>query len=124
MPSRHRSRMATSSPSCPLWPAARPGARVISAVRYGSILDLIGNTPLVEMPRMSPNPNVHLYAKLEGQNPTGSVKDRIGLYMIERAEREGVLVPGSEKIILEPTSGNTGIALAMIGRRKGYRVRV
>ena len=93
-------------------------------MRYASILDLIGNTPLVEIPRLSPNPNVHLYAKLEGQNPTGSVKDRIALLMIERAERDGVLVPGSKKVLLEPTSGNTGIGLAMIGRRKGYRVRV
>ena len=93
-------------------------------MRYASILDLIGNTPLVEIPRLSPNPNVHLYAKLEGQNPTGSVKDRIALLMIERAERDGLLVPGTAKVLLEPTSGNTGIGLAMIGRRKGYRVRV
>ncbi|MSQ61017.1 MAG: cysteine synthase [Dehalococcoidia bacterium] len=93
-------------------------------MRYASILDLIGNTPLVEIPRLSPNPNVHLYAKLEGQNPTGSVKDRIALLMIERAERDGLLVPGSARVLLEPTSGNTGIGLAMIGRRKGYRVRV
>ncbi len=97
---------------------------MLSVMRYASILDLIGNTPLVEIPRLSPDPNVHLYAKLEGQNPTGSVKDRIALLMIERAERDGLLVPGTTKVLLEPTSGNTGIGLAMIGRRKGYRVRV
>jgi len=91
-------------------------------MRYSSILDAIGNTPLVEIPRMSPRESVHLYAKLEGQNPTGSVKDRIAKYMIERAEQTGELT--RDKIILEPTSGNTGIALAMIGQRKGYRVRV
>lgn len=89
---------------------------------YHSILDLIGNTPLVEIPRLSPNPNVRLYAKLEGQNPTGSVKDRIAKYMIEEAERTGALTP--DKIILEPTSGNTGISLAMIARLKGYRIKV
>src|SRR5437660_1279982 len=97
-----------------------------SPVRYASILDLIGNTPLVEMPRMSPNPNVHLYAKLEGQNPTGSVKDRIALFMIRQAEEDGLLDPAqpTRKTILEPTSGNTGIGLAMIGLVKGYPVAV
>lgn len=89
---------------------------------YHSLLELIGNTPLVEIPHLSPNPRVHIYAKLEGQNPTGSVKDRIAKYMIEHAERTGLLTP--DKIILEPTSGNTGISLAMIGRLKGYRVKV
>jgi len=89
---------------------------------YTSILDTVGNTPLVLMPRMSPNPNVQIYAKLEGLNPSGSVKDRCAKYMIEAAEKQGLLTP--EKIILEPTSGNTGIALAMIGRVKGYRVMV
>jgi cysteine synthase len=89
---------------------------------YHSILDLIGNTPLVELPRMTPNPAVQIYAKLEGQNPTGSVKDRIAKYMIEAAEKSGALTP--DKIILEPTSGNTGIGLAMIGRLKGYKVMV
>ena len=89
---------------------------------YSNILDLIGNTPLVELQHTSPNPAVQIYAKLEGQNPTGSVKDRIAKYMIEDAERSGLLTP--DKVILEPTSGNTGIGLAMIGRLKGYRVMV
>jgi cysteine synthase B len=86
------------------------------------LLELIGNTPMVEIPHMSPSPNVHIYAKLEGQNPTGSVKDRIAKFMIEEAERTGLLTP--DKTILEPTSGNTGIGLAMIGRLKGYNVKV
>jgi cysteine synthase B len=89
---------------------------------YHSILDLIGNTPLVELPNTTPKPEVQIYAKLEGQNPTGSVKDRIAKYMIEAAEKSGLLTP--DKIILEPTSGNTGIGLAMIGRLKGYKVMV
>src|SRR5579883_1079959 len=89
---------------------------------YANILDAIGNTPLVELPHTSPNPNVTIYAKLEGQNPSGSVKDRCAKYMIDAAERDGLLSP--DKIILEPTSGNTGIALAMIGRVKGYQVMV
>jgi cysteine synthase len=88
--------------------------------RYEDILDAIGHTPLVEIPRMSPNPKVRIFAKLEMLNPTGSVKDRAAKYLIEDLERRGLLGPDS--IILEPTSGNTGIALAMIGRRKGYRV--
>jgi [CysO sulfur-carrier protein]-thiocarboxylate-dependent cysteine synthase len=88
--------------------------------RHESILDAIGHTPLVAIPRMSPNPRVRLYAKLEMYNPTGSVKDRAAKYLVEDLERRGLLRPDS--IILEPTSGNTGIALAMIGRRKGYRV--
>ncbi len=88
--------------------------------RYEDILDAIGHTPLVEISRMSPNPNVRLFAKLEAVNPTGSVKDRVAKYLVEDLEHRGLLRPDS--IILEPTSGNTGIALAMIGRRKGYRV--
>jgi cysteine synthase len=88
--------------------------------RYEDILGAIGHTPLVEIPRMSPNPAVRIFAKLEFVNPTGSVKDRVAKYLIEDLERRGLLEP--ESIILEPTSGNTGIALAMIGRRKGYRV--
>jgi cysteine synthase B len=88
--------------------------------RYEDITEAIGHTPLVEIPRMSPSPRVRLFAKLEMTNPTGSVKDRVAKYLVEDLERRGALGPDS--IILEPTSGNTGIALAMIGRRKGYRV--
>jgi len=88
--------------------------------RYKDILEAIGHTPLVEIPRMSPNPDVTLLAKLEMVNPTGSVKDRVAKYLIEDLEARGLL--HEDSIILEPTSGNTGIALAMIGRRKGYRV--
>ena len=91
-------------------------------MRFGSLLETIGNTPLVELKRLTPNLNVRIWAKLEGQNPTGSVKDRVALSMIEDAERRGVLT--RDKVILEPTSGNTGIGLAMIGRYKGYRVKV
>jgi cysteine synthase len=88
--------------------------------RYESILDAIGHTPVVAIPRMSPNPAVRIYAKLEFLNPTGSVKDRAARALVEDLEARGVLKPDS--IILEPTSGNTGIALAMIARRKGYRI--
>lgn len=91
-------------------------------MKTDDILDAIGNTPLVELPRMSPKKGVRIFAKMEGCNPTGSLKDRIAKYMIEEAERTGALT--KDKIILEPTSGNTGIALAMIGRRKGYKVKV
>ena len=83
-----------------------------------SLLDLIGKTPLVELPRLSPRPEVQLYAKLEGQNPTGSIKDRVALAMIEEAEARGELEPGRQ--LLEPTSGNTGIALALVAKLKGY----
>jgi len=89
---------------------------------YNNILDTIGNTPMVRINQMNPNPAVELYAKVEGFNPTGSIKDRIALKMIEQAEAEGVLVKG--KIIIEATSGNTGIGLAMIGTVKGYRVQI
>ena len=88
--------------------------------RFSDILEAIGHTPLVEIPRMSPNPDVRIFAKLEMMNPTGSVKDRAAKYLVEDLERRGLL--HEDSIILEPTSGNTGIALAMIGRRKGYRV--
>jgi cysteine synthase B len=91
-------------------------------VRFDDILDAIGNTPLVALPRMSPKPGVRLWAKLEGQNPTGSLKDRIAKAMIEAAEASGELTP--DKVILEPTSGNTGISLALVARRKGYRLTV
>jgi cysteine synthase B len=91
-------------------------------VRYDSILDAIGNTPLVGLRRLSPTPSVRLWAKLEGNNPTGSTKDRIALKMVEAAEAAGELT--AERTILEPTSGNTGIALAMVAKRKGYRLTV
>jgi [CysO sulfur-carrier protein]-thiocarboxylate-dependent cysteine synthase len=81
-----------------------------------SLLELVGNTPLVELPRLSPKPEVRLYAKLEGQNPTGSIKDRVAIAMVEAAKLE----PGQE--LLEPTSGNTGISLALVARLKGYRL--
>jgi cysteine synthase len=86
--------------------------------RYDSLLHALGDTPLVGLPRLSPSENVRLWAKLEDRNPTGSVKDRPALAMIESAERDGRLVPGAT--ILEPTSGNTGIALAMVAKLKGY----
>ena len=89
---------------------------------YENILQTIGNTPIVRINRLNPNPKVTIYAKLEGTNPTGSIKDRIALKMIEQAEAEGMLVKG--KTIIEPTSGNTGIGLAMIGVVKGYDVEI
>src|SRR6478735_3072981 len=90
--------------------------------RYGDIVQAIGNTPLVELKRLSPKPGVHVWAKLESHNPTGSVKDRVARALIEDAEEKGAISPG--QTILEPTSGNTGISLAMIARRKGYKLRV
>jgi cysteine synthase len=87
-------------------------------VAASSILDLIGRTPLVELSRLAPKPSVRLFAKLEGQNPTGSIKDRVALAMIKAAEAAGELEPG--RALLEPTSGNTGISLAMVARIKGY----
>ena len=89
---------------------------------YDTILDTIGNTPLVRINKMNPNPAIELYAKVEGFNPTGSIKDRIALKMIEQAEAEGVLT--KDKTIIEATSGNTGIGLAMIGAVKGYKVLI
>lgn len=89
---------------------------------FKNILETIGNTPLVELSKLSPKPGVHIFAKLEGENPTGSLKDRIVKYMVEGAEANGTLT--RDKILLEPTSGNTGISLAMVGKVKGYRVRV
>jgi cysteine synthase B len=89
---------------------------------FDNILDTIGHTPLVRINRLNPNPRVQLYAKLEGFNPTGSIKDRIALKMIGQAEESGMLTPG--KTIIEPTSGNTGIGLAMIGSVKGYAVEI
>ena len=89
-------------------------------MRYDSLLDSVGNTPLVGLPRLSPSEDVRLWAKLEDRNPTGSVKDRAALRMIEQAEKDGLLTPGCT--ILEPTSGNTGISLAMAARLKGYKL--
>ena len=94
--------------------ASRPWSLPVAA----SVLDLVGSTPLVELTRFSTKPDVRLYAKLEGQNPTGSIKDRVAKAMIEAAEASGELEPG--RALLEPTSGNTGIALAMVARLKGY----
>ncbi len=90
--------------------------------RYGDVVQSIGNTPLIELPRLSPKPGVRVWAKLESRNPTGSVKDRVARALIEDAEEKGALSPG--QTILEPTSGNTGISLAMICSRKGYRLKV
>jgi len=90
--------------------------------RYGDIVQSIGNTPLVELKRLSPKPGVRIWAKLESRNPTGSVKDRVARAMIEDAEERGAIAPG--QTILEPTSGNTGISLAMICAYKGYDLKV
>ena len=89
-------------------------------MRFDSLLDSVGRTPLVGLPRLSPSPDVRLWAKLEDRNPTGSIKDRAALRMVEQAERDGLLTPGCT--ILEPTSGNTGISLAMASRLKGYKL--
>jgi len=89
---------------------------------YESVIDLIGNTPVIDVSALSPNPNVRIYTKLEGQNPGGSVKDRAAKFMILDAERKGLLQPGS--VVLESSSGNTGIALAMICRMRGYQFKV
>ncbi|MBE3001454.1 cysteine synthase [Nocardiopsis sp. HNM0947] len=89
-------------------------------MRYDSLLDSLGGTPLVGLPSLSPSPEVRLWAKLEDRNPTGSIKDRAAFYMIEQAEKDGRLSPGCT--ILEPTSGNTGISLAMVAKLRGYRM--
>lgn len=89
---------------------------------YSSVLEMIGNTPIVDVSQLSPNPNVRILGKMEGQNPAGSVKDRIALSMITEAEEDGTLTPGCT--IIEPSSGNTGIAMAMICRIKGYRIKI
>ncbi len=91
-------------------------------VPFNSVLDMIGNTPMVDVSKLSPNPDVRIIAKLEGQNPFGSVKDRIAKSMIEHAEKSGQLQPG--QTILEPSSGNTGIALAAIAQLKGYPIKI
>jgi [CysO sulfur-carrier protein]-thiocarboxylate-dependent cysteine synthase len=90
--------------------------------RYGDVVQSIGNTPLVELPGLSPKPGVHIWAKLESRNPTGSVKDRVARALIEDAEAKGAIAVGST--ILEPTSGNTGISLAMICNVRGYKLKV
>jgi cysteine synthase B len=90
--------------------------------RFSSVLDLIGDTPLVDVSPLSPNPDVRILAKLEGQNPGGSAKDRIALAMVEAAEKDGTLRPG--QTLIEPSSGNTGIGLAMVCRVKGYPIRI
>jgi cysteine synthase B len=89
---------------------------------FSSILDLIGNTPMVDVTRLSPNPDVRILAKLEGQNPAGSIKDRIAWSMVREAEADGTLTPG--RTIIEPSSGNTGIALSMIARTRGYPIKI
>jgi cysteine synthase len=91
-------------------------------MRFDSLLDSLGQTPLVGLPHLSPAPDVRLWAKLEDRNPTGSVKDRAAFYMVEQAEKDGLLQPGS--VILEPTSGNTGISLAMVAKLRGYSLTV
>ena len=94
----------------------------LEAVRTPTSIErAIGNTPLVELPSFSPRAGVRVWAKLEGANPSGSVKDRIALAMLDQAEATGDLFPGTQRVIIEPTSGNTGIALAMLARRRGYR---
>ncbi len=89
-------------------------------MRFDSLLDSLGHTPLVGLPSLSPGPSVRLWAKLEDRNPTGSVKDRAAFYMVQAAEKDGLLHPGAT--LLEPTSGNTGISLAMVARLRGYRM--
>ncbi|MDX6743686.1 cysteine synthase [Actinocorallia sp. A-T 12471] len=89
-------------------------------MRYESLIDALGHTPLVGLPRLSPTPEVRIWAKLEDRNPTGSIKDRPALWMVEQAEKDGRLTPGCT--ILEPTSGNTGISLAMAAKLKGYKI--
>jgi [CysO sulfur-carrier protein]-thiocarboxylate-dependent cysteine synthase len=92
---------------------------------HQSVLDLIGNTPLVEVSQLSPNPDVRILVKLEGNNPGGSVKDRVALAMVEAAEKDGLLKPGEpDQVLIEPTSGNTGIGLALVCRVKGYHLKV
>jgi len=97
-------------------------SRTDCGVRYENLLDSLGHTPLIGLPRLSPSPEVRLWAKLEDRNPTGSVKDRAAFFMVAQAEKDGLLSPGS--VILEPTSGNTGISLAMVAKLRGYRLIV
>ena len=93
--------------------------------RYASVLDMVGNTPVVDVSALSPKPNVTILAKLEGRNPAGSVKDRVAVSLVNAAERDGLLIPGqSGQVLIEPSSGNTGIALAMVCRLRGYHLKV
>ncbi len=93
--------------------------------RYASVLELIGDTPIVDVSALSPRANVAILAKLEGRNPAGSVKDRVAISLIEAAERDGLLIPGKpDQTLIEPSSGNTGIALAMVCRLRGYHLKV
>lgn len=89
-------------------------------MRFNSLIDSVGHTPLIGLPTLSPSSNVRLWAKLEDRNPTGSIKDRAVRSMVDQAERDGTLNPGAT--LLEPTSGNTGIALAMIAKLRGYQL--
>src|SRR5207253_152742 len=104
----------------PCDPAGFVRPRGLPAVRYDDLLSSVGGTPLVGLPTLSPSPDVRVWAKLEDRNPTGSIKDRAALAMVEHAEKEGLLRPGCT--ILEPTSGNTGISLAMVAKLRGYRL--
>ncbi len=93
--------------------------------RYASVLDMVGNTPVVDVSALSPKSNVTILAKLEGRNPAGSVKDRVAISLVNAAERDGLLIPGqSGQVLIEPSSGNTGIALAMVCRLRGYHLKV
>ena len=115
---------ATRSRSCLPWPGGAgrvPGARAPMTL-YGSVLDLIGNTPLVDISQLSPNPGVRILHEARGAEPGGSVKDRIALAMIEEAEKDGRLEPG--QTLIEPSSGNTGIGMALVCRMKGYHLKV
>src|ERR1700712_3264652 len=121
--------MATPLRSCRPSPVARMLPRqsrlsrspdTLSTVRYDSLIDSVGHTPLVGLPRLSPSADVRLGAKLEQDNPTGSIKDRPALWMVAAAEKAGRLYPGAT--VLEPTSGNTGISLAMVCAQRGYRL--
>src|ERR1700691_1671471 len=102
--------------------AVQPSRNKPCGGRYGDIVQSIGNTPLVELRRLSPKPGVRIWAKLESRNPTGSGKDRVARALIEDAEEKGAIAPG--QTILEPISGNSGISLAMICSRKGYKLKV
>lgn len=93
--------------------------------RYASVLELVGNTPVLDVSALSPRANVSILAKLEGRNPAGSVKDRVAVSLVDAAERDGLLIPGKpDQILIEPSSGNTGIALAMVCRLRGYHLKV